>query len=321
MPGRHASPDATVLAAASGRRRRTWRRHVGNASPESVASPRRPASVWSTSRARAAWTGVRRAARARCAPGSARSRWPRRRCPARRRRCAPRAFHAPASAPSWRGCRVGCWAGTTGCARGRRRGLPPRSRPAPRRSTGSRRGSSAAGSCPRPTDGNQRWVLQARRRRSARRASPARSGTDAAVEHDLAAGHVPDVSEANDVLDGRGSRSSSHAARVGVLAIVGVTSRSMRSITPAASSRRNRSSSDAAALAAAMVSAASPSADDRVGLDDGAVEHPRIPRADPDDAIRRHAVGEQPHDPVGGRLAGPDDHVAARRRRPVGRAR
>ena len=56
------------------------------------------------------------------------------------------------------------------------------------------------------------------------------------------------------------SSSSSHVPSVGVFAIVGTTSRSIRSITPAASRRRNRSSSDSASAAAAMVSAASPSA-------------------------------------------------------------
>ena len=54
------------------------------------------------------------------------------------------------------------------------------------------------------------------------------------------------------------SRSSSHWASVGVFAMVGVTDRSMRSITPASSRRRNRSSGDAAAAAACTVSAAMP---------------------------------------------------------------
>ena len=56
------------------------------------------------------------------------------------------------------------------------------------------------------------------------------------------------------------SSSSSHSPSVGVLAIVGTTPSSIRSITPAASSRRNRSSSDPASAAAAIVSAESPSA-------------------------------------------------------------
>ena len=52
----------------------------------------------------------------------------------------------------------------------------------------------------------------------------------------------------------------------------------------------------------------------RIGLDDGAIEHPGVTRAYPDDAVGLHAVRQQPHDPVGGGLAGTDDHVAVRRR-------
>ena len=47
-------------------------------------------------------------------------------------------------------------------------------------------------------------------------------------------------------------------ARVGALAIVGMTVRSMRSMMPASSSRRNRSSSEVAAAAACIVSATMP---------------------------------------------------------------
>ena len=54
------------------------------------------------------------------------------------------------------------------------------------------------------------------------------------------------------------SRSSSQVARVGALAIVGSTPRSMRSMTPRSSSRRNSSSSDADAAADSMTSAAMP---------------------------------------------------------------
>jgi hypothetical protein len=49
-----------------------------------------------------------------------------------------------------------------------------------------------------------------------------------------------------------------HWASVGVFAIVGVTDRSMRSITPASSRRQNKSSGDAAWAAAWTVSAAMP---------------------------------------------------------------
>jgi hypothetical protein len=52
---------------------------------------------------------------------------------------------------------------------------------------------------------------------------------------------------------------------------------------------------------------------DGIRLDGGSIEHPRIARAHPQDAIRRHAVAQQPDDPVGGGLAGADDHEGARR--------
>ncbi|MFB8145152.1 hypothetical protein ACFC1W_00240 [Microbacterium sp. NPDC056003] len=52
------------------------------------------------------------------------------------------------------------------------------------------------------------------------------------------------------------TRASSHAASVGVLAMVGSTVGSMRSMMPASSSRRNTSSGVVAAAAAAIVSAA-----------------------------------------------------------------
>ena len=52
------------------------------------------------------------------------------------------------------------------------------------------------------------------------------------------------------------SRVSSHWASVGTFAIVGVTDRSIRSITPASSSKKNTWSGDVAAAAASMMSAA-----------------------------------------------------------------
>ena len=109
------------------------------------------------------------------------------------------------------------------------------------------------------------------------------------------------------------STSSSQTARVGVFAIVGTTSVSIRSITPAASRRRNRSSSDSASAAAAMVSAASPRATVGSGWTTARLSiqgsRGRI------HSIRSgcHTVREQPHDPVGRGLSGSDDHVAARR--------
>ena len=57
-----------------------------------------------------------------------------------------------------------------------------------------------------------------------------------------------------------------------------------------------------------------PEVDHRVGLDLGAVEHPRLARPHPADRIRVDAVPEQPYDAVGGGLARTDDDVLARRR-------
>ena len=54
------------------------------------------------------------------------------------------------------------------------------------------------------------------------------------------------------------TRSSSHVASVGVLAMVGVTAGSMRSMIPASSILTKASSGSAASAAAAMVSAAMP---------------------------------------------------------------
>ena len=54
--------------------------------------------------------------------------------------------------------------------------------------------------------------------------------------------------------------------------------------------------------------------DERIGLNDGTVEHPGIPRAYPDDALLRDTVGQEEHDAVGGGLSGADDHVMTRRR-------
>ena len=76
--------------------------------------------------------------------------------------------------PVGRPCRGGCSGGTAGCAPGRRRGLPPRSRPGRRRSTGSRPGSSGAGSCPDPR-GEPAAGTAAPTRRSARRATRVRA--------------------------------------------------------------------------------------------------------------------------------------------------
>ena len=108
------------------------------------------------------------------------------------------------------------------------------------------------------------------------------------------------------------SRSSSHSPRVGVLAIVGRTSVSIRSITPAASRRRKgrRATRRRRPLPWCPQRARR---DHRIGLDHGAVEHPGFTRTYPRDAVRRHAVRQQPHDPVGRGLAGPDDHEAVRR--------
>ena len=106
------------------------------------------------------------------------------------------------------------------------------------------------------------------------------------------------------------SRSSSQAPSVGVLAIVGHDVGSIRSITPAASRRRNRSSSDSAVGGRRHRVGGQPEGHDRVGLDDGAVEHPRIARADPDDPVGSTPLASSHTIAVGGGLPRADDHEA-----------
>ena len=222
--------------------------------------------------------------------------------------------------PGGGGCRAGCSAGTAGCAHGRRRASPRRSRRARRRSTGTRREWSAAGSRPAPQSGTIGGYGEARSRavhdervRGASETVPPSSTISSRVTRRM----WPRRTTRSIVR----SSSSSHTPSVGVLAIVGMTSRSTRSITPAASRRRKRSSSDSASRRGRHRVGGEPQRHDRVGLHDGAVEHPRIARAHPGDAIGIDPVGEQPHDPVGRRLARADDHVADAARRRSGRAR
>ena len=143
--------------------------------------------------------------------------------------------HEPASAPSRPGCQAGCWADTTDCALGRRRGLPPRSRPTRRRSTGSRPGSSGVGSCPDPQTGTSGGYC-----------SP--EAAQCTTIEGRASGTTPSsrmisrrvtclMCPRRTTLSMVRSRSSSHIPMVGVLAIVGRTSLSILSITPTASSR------------------------------------------------------------------------------------
>jgi hypothetical protein len=61
-----------------------------------------------------------------------------------------------------------------------------------------------------------------------------------------------------------------------------------------------------------------PERDGRIRLNAGAIEHPRVTRSHPNDPVGLHAVGQQPHDPVGGGLPGPHDHVAVRHLRQPG---
>ena len=91
--------------------------------------------------------------------------------------------------------------------------------------------------------------------------------------------------------------------------MVGVTDRSMRSITPASSKRQNKSSGDAASAAACTRVRRHPDEDSRVWLDHRAVEHPRIAGPHPTDRVWINPVVEQPDARIGSGLSRTDDHV------------
>jgi hypothetical protein len=139
----------------------------------------------------------------------------------------------------------------------------------------------------------------------------------AAVEDDLATGHVLDVPEADDVLDGakelelpgREGRRLGHGGddtRVDPQQHAGSLEAQEQIVERLGCGGRRHGVGR------------QPEPRHRVGLDDGAIEHPRITRPHPDDAVGRRAVGQQPHDPVGRGLARTDDDVRARRRRQPG---
>ena len=72
-------------------------------------------------------------------------------------------------------------------------------------------------------------------------------------------------------------------------------------------------SGEVAAAAASVMSAARTEKHDRVRLDQGVVQHPRVAGADPADGAGIDAVVEQPHACVGGGLARPGYDVLRRR--------
>ena len=168
---------------------------------------------------------------------------------------------------------------------GRRRGSPPRSRPARRRSTGSRPGSSGAGSCPAPRSGPAAGTA-GRTRRSARRASPAPAGPTRRRGRSRRGSRARCVRGERRARCVR-SRSSSHAPRVGVLAIVGHD--------VAVDPEHHAGGLEAQEQIVERLGVGGrrhgvgrePERHRRVGLDDGAVEHPRIARAHPHDAVGR----------------------------------
>ncbi len=108
------------------------------------------------------------------------------------------------------------------------------------------------------------------------------------------------------------SSSSSQVPRVGALAMVGVTERSMRSMMPASSSRRNRSSSDAAAPADLHHVGDHAEVDDGIRLDHCPVQHPWIAWPHPADGVGVHVALQQPDAGIGRGLARADDDVLAR---------
>ena len=140
------------------------------------------------------------------------------------------------------------------------------------------------------------------------------------VEDDLAASHVLDVSQANDVLDGA-EQIELPCAEGGGLGHRG------NDVPVDPKHHAGRFEAQEEIVERLGVGGrrhgvrSKPERHRRIGLDDGAIEHPGVTRAHPDDAVRLHAVRQQPHDPVGGGLAGTDDHVAVRRRGPTWRAR
>ena len=147
-------------------------------------------------------------------------------------------------------------AGTAGSSRRRPRGSPRRTRPAPHRSRRSviRMGCSVIAS--RPQIGTNGGYCSPEAAQCTTTASRAMAASPSASTN-RPGSHVrrwPSRTTRSIVR----SRSSSHWASVGVFAIVGVTDRSMRSITPASSSWKNTSSGVEAAAAASMMSAAVP---------------------------------------------------------------
>ena len=107
-------------------------------------------------------------------------------------------------------------------------------------------------------------------------------------------------------------RSSSHWASVGAFAIVGVIERSMRSMTPAASESEEEIVRGGGRDRRLHGVGSHPGEHRGIGLNDRAVEHPRLPRANPADRVRVDPAFQQPDTGVGCRLPGSDDHELRR---------
>ena len=108
------------------------------------------------------------------------------------------------------------------------------------------------------------------------------------------------------------SSSSSQAPRVGALAMVGVTERSMRSMMPASSSRRNRSVKRGRRRRGLHHVGDHAEVDDGIRLDQRPVQHPGLAWPHPADGLGVHPALQQPDAGVGRGLAGADDDVLAR---------
>jgi hypothetical protein len=135
---------------------------------------------------------------------------------------------------------------------------------------------------------------------------------DTLVKDDLARSHVPDVSHAYDVLDG--------AEQIELPDTEGWCL-CHRGNDAGVDPKHHAGSLEAQEQVVERVGLGGrrhgvrckPDRHRRIGLDNGAIEHPGLTRPDPNDPIWPHTVRQQPDDPVGRGLSGSDDDVAARR--------
>ena len=134
-----------------------------------------------------------------------------------------------------------------------------------------------------------------------------RSDGDIAVcEHQPTGLRVTDVAEPDDSVD-RAQPIQLHWARVGTLAIVGVTDWSIRSITAAPPARRTPGPETWPPLLPPCGCRAEEH--DGIRLDHRPVEHPRLTRPHPTDGIGIDAIVQQPDADVRGGLPCAGDYV------------